>query len=98
MSNNAILNKGIQIDSPHDLYKILKKYSFLSKGELKKLYTQYHLVLYGCGCDRQKNIDLSNQIYLRLNSIPDSQKLEFKSLLEVSFVKFNFEGSEIFRW
>lgn len=98
MSNNAIINKGIQIDSPFDLYKILKKYSFLSKGELKKLYIQYNLVLHGCGCERQKNLNLSNQIYLGLNSIPISQKDQFKSSLQVGFVKFYFEESEVFRW
>ena len=77
MSNNAIINRGIQIDSPNDLYKILKKYPYICKEELNKFKQTYFLVLHGCGCNREKNKSLSEQIYLNLDKVSDKIKSEF---------------------
>jgi hypothetical protein len=98
MSNNAIINRGIQIDSPNDLYKILKKYPYLCKEELNKFKQTYFLVLHGCGCDREKNLNSSNQIYLNLYKLSDKIKSEFKNNFSATFIKFKFNNKEIFRW
>jgi hypothetical protein len=98
MSNNAIINRGIQIDSPNDLYKILKKYPYICKEELNKFKQTYFLVLHGCGCNRENNLDLSNQIYLNLDKVSDKIKSEFKNNFSATFIKFKFNNKEIFRW
>lgn len=98
MSGSAIINRGIKINSPGELYKILKKYSYLCKDDLKKFKDIYYLVLHGCGCDKEKNTQLSNQLYLNLQNVSDSLIVEFKTILQVNFVQFNFNGKEVFRW
>lgn len=98
MSDNAIIKRGIQIESPIDLFKILKKYPYLCKNELKNFRDIYQLSLTGCSCDRESNIRISNKVYQSLNKITKTIKIEFKNTLEVDFISFKFNGEEIFRW
>jgi hypothetical protein len=98
MSSGLIVKRGIRIDSDHDLYKLLIKYPDICSGELKKFKNKFHLYLYGCPCNKDSNKRESLGIYINLENISEYDKEEFKKKINVSFIQFNLNNKEIFRW
>jgi hypothetical protein len=98
MPDSAIIKRGLKIDGEQELYKILVKYPNACVGELLKFKNKFHLYLYGCPCNKDVNANESLEMYKNLTNIDDKSKIEFKEKMNVSFIQFNLNNKEIFRW